>query len=76
MRREEGIYPYFPSKSFCLTVPKHFAEEPFSAVYQKIAGNEKVYGKEMGKGEYRKFPSKNFCLKLPKQFVGEQLTLS
>ena len=55
-----GAYRYFPSNNFCLKVPKHFVEEPFSAVYQKIAGNEKVYGKEMGKAEYRKFPSKKF----------------
>ena len=71
----EGNYLNFPSKKFCLTVPKHFVEEAFFAVYQKNAGNEKVYGKEMGRGEYQKFPSKNFCLKLPKQMVGEPLTL-
>ena len=29
---------------FCLTVPKHFEEEPFYAVFQKISGSEKVYG--------------------------------
>ena len=51
-------------------------EEPFSAVFQKIAGSEKVYGKEMGMGEYRKFPSKISCLKLPKHFLGELFTLS
>ena len=34
----------FPSKIFCLTVPKHFVEEPFYAVFQKVSGGEKVYG--------------------------------
>ena len=34
----------FPSKLFCLTVPKHFVEEPFYAVFQKISGSEKEYG--------------------------------
>ena len=67
----EGNYLNFPSKIFCLTVPKHFVEEPLFAVYQKIASKEKVYGNEMGRGEYQKFPSKIFCLKLPKQIVGE-----
>ena len=76
IRRVEGSYLNFPSKIFCLTVQKHFVEEAFFAVYQKIAGNKKVYGKEMGMGEYRKFPSKIFCFKLPKQFVGETFTLS
>ena len=31
-----GEYRYFPSKIFCLTVPKHFVEEPFSAVFRKL----------------------------------------
>ena len=39
-----GEYRNLPSKIFCLTVPKHFVEEPFCAVFQKISGNEKVYG--------------------------------
>ena len=34
----------FPSKVFCLTVPKHIIKEPFCAVFQKISGGEKVYG--------------------------------
>ena len=32
----------FLSKIFCLTVPKHFAEEPFYAVFQKISRSQKV----------------------------------
>ena len=37
-------YHDFPSKIFCLTVPKNFVGEPFCAVFQKISGSEKVYG--------------------------------
>ena len=38
-----GLCHDFQSKIFCLTVPKHFVEEPFYAVFQKISGGEKVY---------------------------------
>ena len=34
----------FSIETFCLTVPKHFVEEPFYAVFQKISGSKKVYG--------------------------------
>ena len=43
-KKGEGEYRKFPSKNFCLTVPKLFVEEPFCAVFQKISGSEKVYG--------------------------------
>ena len=39
-----GLCHDFPSKVFFLTVPKHFAEEPFYAVFEKISGSAKVYG--------------------------------
>ena len=39
-----GKYPDFPSKFFCLAVPKNSVGEPFCAVFQKIYGGEKVYG--------------------------------
>ena len=29
----EGEYQNFPSKIFCLTVSKHFVEDPFYAVF-------------------------------------------
>ena len=58
-RREEGDYKNFPSNFFCLTVPKHFVEEPFCAVFQKTSGGEKVYGKDWGVGS-SKFPVENF----------------
>ena len=40
----EGEYQDFPSKNYSLTVPKHFVEEPFYAVFQNISGSQKVYG--------------------------------
>ena len=61
----EGNYLNFPSKKFCLTVPKHFVEEPFFALYQKIAGNEKVYGKGMGRGSIESFRRKFFVSNCP-----------
>ena len=44
MGKWEGQVSRFPSKIFSLTVPKHFAEEPFYAVLQNNSGSEKVYG--------------------------------
>ena len=49
-----GEYQDFPSKIFCLTVPKNFVVETFCAVFQKISGNEKVYGYE-GRGSIKIF---------------------
>ena len=34
--RVGGEYQNFPSKVFCLRVPKKFVEQPFCAVFQKI----------------------------------------
>ena len=34
----------FPSNFFCPTVPKHFVEEPFYAVFGKNFSTEKVHG--------------------------------
>ena len=41
---KRGEYQAFPSKFFCLTVPKNLVGEPFCAVFQKHSGSEKVYG--------------------------------
>ena len=71
----EGDYRSFPSKNFCLTLPKHFVEETFSAVFRKISESENFSGKELGTGEYQKFPSISFCLKMPKNFEEERGTL-
>ena len=42
--REGGKYQDFPSKLFCLTVPKEFVREPFRV--SLISGTGKVYEKE------------------------------
>ena len=51
----------FAVEIFCLTVPKHFVEEPFYAVCQKFSGSKKVYGWKGG-GQFQDLPSKIFCL--------------
>ena len=63
----------FPSKTFCLTVPKHFVEEPFYAVFQKISVSEKVYGREVGRGSIEKFRRKFFVSKCRKISKGNLL---
>ena len=35
-----GGYQDFPSKNFCLTMPKTLAREPFCVVFQKNSGSE------------------------------------
>ena len=48
--------------------PKHFAEEAFYAVFQKISESEKVYGEEGGES-INIFLRKSFvsqCRKMPK----------
>ena len=71
-----GDYRKFPSKIFCLTLPKQFVEEPLCAVFQNFSGSKKVYGNKGGRGECRNFPSENFCLTVLKKFVGEPFILS
>ena len=48
IEREGVRVSRFPSKKFCLTLPKTFVGEPFCAVSQKNSGSEKVYVKEGG----------------------------
>ena len=71
IRRGGGEYQDFPSKIFCLTVPKNFVVEPF--IVSLIAGTEKVWIRE---GEYQDFPSKIFCVTVLKNFVGEPFSVS
>ena len=61
-----GEYQNFPSKIFCLTVPKNFVGEPFSV--SLISGIGKIL---CFRGLCHDFPSKIFCLTVPKKFVGE-----
>ena len=56
----------FPSKVFCLTVPKTFVGESFTVAI--FSGIQKVWLRGV---EYRDFPSKKFCLIVPKNFVGK-----
>ena len=49
---KKGEYQDFPSKIFCLTVPKHFVEEPFCAVFQKISVSQKVYALRGGESRF------------------------
>ena len=60
-------YQDFPSKTFCLTVPRIFVGKPFNV--SLLSGVEKVWIRE--RGEYQDFLSKIFCLGVPKNFVGE-----
>ena len=45
-KRGGGEYQNFPSKIFCLTVPKNFVGEPFSV--SLIAGTERIWIREGG----------------------------
>ena len=54
-----GECPDFPSKFSCLTVPKHFAEDPLCAVFQKTSGIEKFWIRGGGGGVSR-FSVENF----------------
>ena len=65
-------YHYFPSKNFCLTVPKNFIEEPL--YFRKFLVPKNVSNKR-GAG-YHDFPSKLFFLTVPKNFVEEPFCVS
>ena len=61
-----GEYQNFPSKIFCLTVPKNFVGEPFSVSLISGIGKNLCF-----RGLCHDFPSKIFCLTVPKHFVEE-----
>ena len=69
-RKGLGEYQEFPSKYFCLTLPKNFVGERFCDVFKKNSGSEKAFRKKGGR-EYQDFPSKTFCLTVLKNFLGE-----
>ena len=73
-KREGAEYQDFPSKIFCLTVPKLFVEEHFYVVFQKTSGGEKFIGKK--EGEVSRLRSKIFFLTMAKFFVAEPLRIS
>ena len=65
----------FPSKIFCLTVPKKAIGEPFS--HSLFSGIEKVWIRGWGGGgERQHFPSKSSCFTVPKIFVGQPFRVS
>ena len=66
-----GEYQNFPSKTFCLTVPKNFVGKPFSA--SLISGTEKVWIREVGSITIFR---RSFCLTVPKNFIGEHFGVS
>ena len=72
-KKWEGDYLKFPSKYFCLTVPKHFVEEPFYAVFQKSSVGENVYGRELGRGSIDVFRRKFLVSKCRKVSNGNLL---
>ena len=61
----------FPSKFFCLTVPRIFVGEPFCAVFHKIFGIEKVYAQEWD--GVPRFSVDNFLSHGAEEFRGETL---
>ena len=60
-----GEYRKFPSKIFCLTVPKNFVGEPFNV--SLISGIEKFYASEGYVTSFRR----KFFVSVPKHFVEE-----
>ena len=75
MDKREGEVSRFPSKLFCLTVPKNAVGEPFSL--SLISGIEKFWMRGWGRGgERHDFPPKIFCLTVPKKIVGEPFRVS
>ena len=58
----------FSVENFLSHSTETLVEEPFSAVFQKTAGSEKVYGKKGEGGTIEKFRRKNFdsnCRNIP-----------
>ena len=66
-----GGYYVFPSKLFCLAVPKHCLEEPF--VFQKRSFNRR---NTCIRGGYHDFLSEKFCVTVPKHCVEEHFHVS
>ena len=62
MDKREGKYPDFPSKFFCLTVPKKFVGEPFMvsliSVIEKFYASEgyvTIFRRKFSVSQYRNF---------------------
>ena len=67
-RKGLGEYQEFPSKYFCLTLPKNFVGERFCDVFKKNSGSEKAFRKKRGQGVSR-FSVKNFLSHSAEKFL-------
>ena len=74
MDKREGKVSRFPSKVYCLTVPKNAVGEPFSL--SLISGIEKIWIRGGGGLECQDILSKISCLTVPKNFVGQPFRVS
>ena len=72
--RGGGEHQDFPSKMFCLTVPKISVGESFTVALISDFGYRESLDKR--EGGHQDFPSKMFCLTVPKNFVGEPFNVS
>ena len=70
MDKRQGRVSRFPSKIFCLTMPKISAGESFTVAL--ISGSEKVW---IG-GGVSSFSVENFCPTVPKNLAEEHLRVS
>ena len=70
--KREGEVSRFPSKFFCLRVPRNAVGETFSL--SLISGIKKVWMR--GWGGCQDFLSKIFCLTVPENFVGQPFRVS
>ena len=73
-KRGVGEYQDFPSKSFCLKVPKKIVGELLCAAFQKKSGSKKVYRQERGGSTMSSFEN---CLSHSAAiFVGQPFSVS
>ena len=70
----EGYVTIFRRNFFCLTAPKHFAEEPFCAVYQRVFGSEKNL--DMREGQVSRCSFEKFLSHRVEKCVGALFSLS
>ena len=69
---KRGEYQDFPSKVFCLTVPKNFVGD--SSKVASNSGTEKVW-RRGGEGGMKILRRNFFCLTVPKISVGQSFTV-
>ena len=72
--KRRGGYHAFPSKLFCLTVPKNFVGEPFGV--SEYFWYRKILCIRGGREGGSQLLLKSFCLTVPKNIVGEPFSVS